>query len=174
MRINMPINNVERQVNENDYLVSKTNPKGVITYVNQPFIDISGYSKQELIGQAHNLIRHPDMPPAAFKDFWKTIQQGKPWSGLVKNRAKDGSFYWVYANVAPIYEAAQITGYMSVRTRPSREQIQQAELLYREMREGRSKFKIEAGELIPANWFGHIKQMTRSFAIKSARAACRP
>ncbi len=167
MRINMPINNVERQVNENDYLVSKTNPKGVITYVNQPFIDISGYSKQELIGQAHNLIRHPDMPPAAFKDFWETIQQGKPWSGLVKNRAKDGSFYWVYANVAPIYEAAQITGYMSVRTRPSREQIQQAELLYREMREGRSKFKIEAGELIPANWFGHIKQMTRSFAIKS-------
>lgn len=167
MRINMPINNVERQVNENDYLVSKTNTKGVITYVNQPFIDISGYSKQELIGQAHNLIRHPDMPPAAFKDFWKTIQQGKTWSGLVKNRAKDGSFYWVYTNVAPIYEAGQITGYMSVRSKPTREQIQQAELLYREMREGRSKFKIEAGELIPANWFSHIKQKMRSLTIKS-------
>ena len=167
MRINMPINNVERQVNENDYLVSKTNTKGVITYVNQPFIEISGYTKEELIGQAHNLIRYPDMPPAAFEDFWKTIQQGRPWSGVVKNRAKDGSFYWVYANVAPIYEAERITGYMSVRSKPAREQIQQAELLYREMREGRAKFKIEAGELIPANWFGHIKQKMRSFTIKS-------
>ncbi len=171
MRINMPINNVERHVNESDYLVSKTNTKGVITYVNQPFIEISGYSKQELIGQAHNLIRHPDMPPEAFEDLWKTIQQGKPWSGLVKNRAKDSSFYWVYANAAPIYESGQVTGYMSVRSKPTREQVQQAEALYREMREGRCRFKIEAGELVPVNWFGHIKQIARSFTIKSRISA---
>lgn len=167
MRINMPVNNIERHMNENDYLVSKTNAKGVIIYVNQPFIDISGYSKQELIGQAHNLVRHPDMPPGAFEDLWKTIQQGKPWSGLIKNRAKDGSFYWVYANVAPIYESGQITGYMSVRSKPTREQILEAEALYREMREGRCRFKIEAGELIPANWLGYVKQKIRSFTIQS-------
>lgn len=171
MRINMPINNVERHLNENDYLVSKTTTKGIITYVNQPFVEISGYSKQELIGQAHNLIRHPDMPAEAFEDFWKTIQAGKPWSGLVKNRAKDGSFYWVYTNVAPIYESGQITGYMSVRSKPTREQIQEAEALYREMREGRCKFRIEAGELIPANWFGHVKQIVRSFTIQSRISA---
>lgn len=170
MRVNMPINNVERQIGENGYLVSKTNTKGVITYVNQSFIDVSGYSKQELIGQAHSLIRHPDMPSEAFEDFWKTIQQGKPWSGVVKNRAKDGSFYWIYTNVAPIYEVRQITGYMSVHSKPTREQVQQAELLYQEMREGKSKFKIKAGELIPENWFGHIKQkMCSRMAVENQR-----
>lgn len=138
MRINMPVTNIELEMKDGEFLVSKTTPKGVITYVNPPFIEMSGYTEAELIGQAHNLIRHPDMPPEAFEDFWTTLKQERPWSGLVKNRSKEGGFYWVFANATPIREQGRVTGHMSVRSKPSREQIQAAETLYREMREGRA------------------------------------
>ena len=167
MRLNLPVTNVEREMKEGEFLVSKTNLKGVITYVNQPFVEMSGYTKQELIGQAHNLIRHPDMPAAAFEDLWKTLKEGRPWSGLVKNRAKDGSFYWVFANATPINEGGQITGYLSVRSKPTREQVTAAETLYREIREGRAKVKISAGDVVPLNLIGRLKQRLRFIGVRT-------
>ena len=97
MRVNTPVIDREVPFPEGTSLVSKTNLKGVITFVNQAFVDISGYSEAELIGQAHNLVRHPDMPQEAFLDLWNTVNAGRPWSGVVKNRCKNGEYYWVNA-----------------------------------------------------------------------------
>ncbi|MGG7054410.1 methyl-accepting chemotaxis protein [Nitrosomonas sp. ANs5] len=167
MRINMPITNVGKEMKDGEYLVSRTTPKGVINYINQPFVDISGYTEQELIGQAHNIVRHPDMPPEAFEDFWHTLKQGKPWSGMVKNRSKDGGYYWVYANATPIKEQGRITGHMSVRSKPTREQIQAAEKLYQEMREGRAKVRIVAGEVIAEGFWGAIRQKIGRVSLRA-------
>ena len=136
MRNNQPVTGVEHELRDGGQIVSKTDLKGVITYVNRDFTEISGYGERELLGQAHNLVRHPDMPPAAFKDLWDTIKAGKPWNGVVKNRCKNGDFYWVEANVTPIFENGKLTGYMSVRTKPSRAQIDAASHLYAQMRAG--------------------------------------
>ena len=111
-------------------LVSRTDPQGRITYVNQAFADISGYSRDELLGKPHNIVRHPDMPKLAFADLWSTIKDGRPWEGLVKNRTKDGSFYWVLANVTPVVKDGQISGFISIRVRPERAQIDAARSLY--------------------------------------------
>ncbi|MBA53870.1 MAG: chemotaxis protein [Pseudomonadales bacterium] len=136
MRVNMPVTQKEVKLAPGQTIVSKTNPKGVITYINQDFIDISGYAESELIGQAHNLIRHPDMPQAAFQDLWDTVQVGKPWRGMVKNRCKNGDHYWVEANVTPIWENGEVVEYMSVRHAPSTQQIRDAENLYARLNAG--------------------------------------
>ena len=115
-------------------LISKTDTKGVITYANDAFVSVSGYTLEELIGRSHNLVRHPDMPPQAFKWLWDTLKEGKPWRGIVKNRCKNGDFYWVLATVAPIIENGYITGYVSVRRPPSRMEIAEAESLYANLR----------------------------------------
>jgi len=133
MRTNLPITQQEVHYPANQMLVSTTDTKGVITHCNRAFVAVSGYSYEELIGQPHNLIRHPDMPPAAYKDMWATIGRGHPWTGLVKNRAKSGDYYWVQANVTPILQNGKPTGYMSVRTKPNSEQVQAAAALYRQM-----------------------------------------
>jgi methyl-accepting chemotaxis protein len=138
MRINNPVTAVEHELAEGAQIVSKTDPKGVITYVNREFIRMSQFSEKELLGQAHNLVRHPDMPAAAFKDLWDTLKAGKPWNGIVKNRCKNGDFYWVDANVTPIREGGKVSGFLSVRTKPSRAQIDAASQLYALMREGRA------------------------------------
>ncbi len=166
MRINMPVTNIEKEMKDGQFLVSKTDLKGLMVYCNQAFIEMSGYDEKELIGSPHNLIRHPDMPPAAFEDLWATLKKGKPWSGLVKNRRKDGGFYWVYANATPITEGGQVTGYMSLRSKPSREQIRAAEDLYREMREGKSKFRVAGGELVATGLLGSLKRKFRSLSIR--------
>ena len=137
MRVNTPVIDREVPFPEGTSLVSKTNLKGVITFANQAFIDISGYSESELIGQAHNLVRHPDMPQEAFLDLWNTVNAGRPWSGVVKNRCKNGEYYWVNARVIPVYEGRAITEYMSVRKKASREEIASAESLYRDMNAGK-------------------------------------
>ena len=116
-------------------LVSVTDPKGRITYCNDAFVTLSGYERDELLGQAHNLVRHPDMPEEAFRDLWATIDQGLPWTGMVKNRRKDGDHYWVEANVTPLRAGDRTVGYVSVRTSPSRAQVQQADALYAQMRD---------------------------------------
>lgn len=136
MRSNMPVSSMEQELKEGDPIVSKTDLKGRITYVNPSFINISGFSEEELLGQPHNIVRHPDMPPEAFADLWDTLKQGLPWTGMVKNRCKNGDYYWVLANVAPIRENGSATGYMSVRSKPSRQQIDQAEALYTQFRAG--------------------------------------
>jgi len=136
MKINQPVTDREVHFQEGQFIVSTTDLKGVITYVNSDFIEISGFTNEELIGQHHNMVRHPDMPPGAFKDLWQTVKADKPWSGFVKNRCKNGDHYWVNANVTPIREGNRTVGYMSVRTVPSREEIKAAETLYRQMNAG--------------------------------------
>ncbi len=114
-------------------LISKTDTKGVINYVNDAFVRMSGYTREELIGKDHNLVRHPDMPSQAFKWLWSTLKSERPWRGMVKNRCKNGDHYWVRATIAPIVEGGQITGYVSVRRMPTRQQVAEAEALYRKL-----------------------------------------
>lgn len=127
MKIDKQVTDVEHILTDSDSIVSNTDLKGVITYVNDTFIRISGYSREELIGVPHNVVRHPDMPPEAFADLWRSMKAGRPWTGIVKNRCKNGDYYWVSANAAPIYENDQIVGYMSVRSKADREQVKAAE-----------------------------------------------
>ena len=129
MRTNLPITEVEQEVADGAFIVSTTDPQGVITSVNDEFVRISGFSAEELVGQPHNIIRHPDMPAEAYKDLWRTIGRGEPWTGLVKNRRKNGDHYWVRANVTPILEGGKPRGYMSVRTKPSAAEAAAAEAL---------------------------------------------
>ncbi len=130
MKKNFPVTKNEVKFAEHDRIISTTDLKGAITSVNDTFIRISGFSREELIGFNHNMVRHPDMPPLAFENLWQTIKAGKPWIGLVKNRCKNGDYYWVHAYVSPIYEGDEIAGYQSVRYLPSRDQIERAEKLY--------------------------------------------
>jgi methyl-accepting chemotaxis protein len=136
MKINMPVTNIEIELKDTSSIVSKTDLKGRITYINRDFLEISGFTEQELIGASHNIVRHPDMPPAAFADLWNTVKAGKPWNGLVKNRCKNGDHYWIEANVAPVRENGEIVGYMSVRSKVTRKQIEDIEPIYRRMLKG--------------------------------------
>ncbi|MCW8827007.1 MAG: methyl-accepting chemotaxis protein, partial [Gammaproteobacteria bacterium] len=131
MKKNLPISNKEVSLDENCTIISTTDLKGQITYINKEFINISGFSEEELLGQSHNIVRHPDMPPEAFQDLWDTIKTGTPWRGMVKNRCKNGDHYWVDAFVTPVTNNQnQVVGYQSVRSRPTRQQISDAEALY--------------------------------------------
>ncbi|NYT66432.1 PAS domain-containing protein [Alcaligenaceae bacterium] len=153
MRKNFPVYNTETRVREDQYLISKTDTKGRITYANPTFHEISGFTQEELLGKAHNIVRHPDMPPAVYKDFWDTVSQGKPWMGVVKNRSKDGGFYWMLANATPTWNNGTLTGYASVRVRPSDEQIAQAEALYEDINAGRSNgYTVKGGQRVRAGW----------------------
>ncbi len=138
MKNNQPVTQNEHPMPEGAVIVSKTDLKGRITECNSDFEKISGFSRTELIGKSHNIVRHPDMPPAAFEDLWRTIQQGKPWTGIVKNRCKNGDYYWVKANVTPMFENGRISGYLSVRTAPSRQEITEADQLYRQINAGQA------------------------------------
>jgi aerotaxis receptor len=138
-------------------IVSKTDTKGRIVYVNPTFIEVSGFAEEELIGKAHNIVRHPDMPPEAFADLWRTLKAGEAWTGLVKNRRKNGDFYWVVANVVPIKEEGATVGYMSVRTRPTRDQVAQAEAIYKRMRDGRADgLAIRRGAVVRTAWWARL------------------
>ena len=149
MKINKQITDVEHNLTDTESIVSNTDLKGVITYVNDTFIRISGYSREELIGVSHNIVRHPDMPPEAFADLWRSMKAGRPWTGLVKNRCKNGDYYWVLANAAPIYENNQLVGYMSVRSKSDREQIKAADAAYRLFREGKAgNLEIQDGKVV--------------------------
>lgn len=134
MRKNFPIVDEEYPFPSGRLLVSTTDLKGRITYCNPSFIEVSGFTRDELLGKPHNLIRHPDMPSEAFRDRWETISGGTPWTATVKNRRKDGTYYWVNANVTSILDSSGPVGYMSVRTEASRQQIDQASGLYATMR----------------------------------------
>ena len=137
MRVNMPITQTERTFPESERLISTTDLNSRITYCNDAFVALSGFTREELIGQPHNLVRHPDMPASVFAHMWETIKQGKPWMGVVKNRSKQGDFYWVSAYVTPVYENSQLVGYESVRSLPTREQVSRADALYARLRAGK-------------------------------------
>lgn len=130
MRKNLPVSLNEQRFSEGTQLISTTDLKGRITGFNQAFVDISGYDPEELMGQPHNIVRHPEMPPAAFDNMWQSLKSGQSWMGLVKNRCKNGDFYWVDAYVMPMYRDGQVVGYESVRSCPKREDVARAEKFY--------------------------------------------
>jgi PAS domain S-box-containing protein len=131
---------VEKVMREDDFIVSKTDLKGIITYANRIFMEFSGYSEAELLGTQHNIIRHPDMPRAAFKLVWDTIQAGNECFAYVKNMARDGSYYWVFANITPDRDSqGSITGYYSVRRKPKASAVKTCSELYAAMLEAERK-----------------------------------
>ncbi len=134
MKINEPVTDREVKLRERQELVTKTDLKGIITYTNPDFVEVSGFSEAELMGKNHNVVRHPDMPVEAFKDLWDTLKLGRPWNKLVKNRCKNGDFYWVKANVTPVFRNGEIVEYMSVRTRPGQDEIDAATKLYSQLK----------------------------------------
>lgn len=123
----------ETIINDDAFLVSETDEKGIIIFANEEFCKVAEYSKEELVGKPHNIVRHKDMPKAAFEDLWKTVKEGKVWQGFVKNATKNGGFYWVFATVYPYKNEAKEQCYMSIRRKPSREDIQKYEKLYKSM-----------------------------------------
>lgn len=138
MRNNQPITQRERTFPDQQRLISTTDAKGLITYCNDAFVEISGFSREELLRAPHNLVRHPDVPPAVFAHMWGTLKQGLPWMGIVKNRCKNGDHYWVNAYVTPVFENNQVVGYESVRVKPTAEQIRRAQGLYERINQGKS------------------------------------
>jgi PAS domain S-box-containing protein len=126
---------VDREVPYPDgkLIVSRTDPKGIITHANQAFVEMSGYTREELIGEPHCILRHPDMPAAAFKDLWDTLQAGRTWQGYVKNLRKDGTYYWVLATAIANVRNGQVVGYTSVRRKPSRTRVNECVGLYARM-----------------------------------------
>jgi PAS domain S-box-containing protein len=149
MRTNMPVTQKEHHLQEGAFVVTTTDLRGVITYANDEFIRISGFTQEELLGQPHNMVRHPDMPPAAFEDLWRTVKSGKPWQGMVKNRCKNGDFYWVDANVTPVVEGGQTVGYVSIRSKPSAAQVAEAERMYARAHKGQPMADPELQVWIP-------------------------
>ena len=169
MRTNLPVTQREFPLPEGRALVSTTDLKGRILHCNDAFVAASGFAREELIGKAHNLIRHPDMPEEAFRDLWATIQSGRPWSGIVKNRRKDGDHYWVMANVTPLLQGDVPVAYLSVRTTPSREQVHAAEDLY-----GRIKHAERDGVAGPALHRGQLRLPLWRRALVGLGAILRP
>ena len=155
MRKTGPISQREYVIDDGATLVSTTDLKSRITYCNPGFVAVSGYGREELIGLPHNLIRHPDMPAEAFRDMWATLEAGQPWTGLVKNRRKNGDHYWVRANVTPVIEGGRTTGYMSVRTKPGRAEVEAAEALYATMRA-----EASSGRLVTTLQYGEVVRRT--------------
>ena len=139
MRRNLPVTGHEFPLAEDDLIISRTDLKGFITWANDDFVRISGFDEAELLGQPHNVLRHPDMPPAAFKDLWDTVKAGRGWTGIVKNRRKDGAHYWVQADVTPIRERGQVVGYTSLRGKATPAQVRGAEALYTAVNTGTAR-----------------------------------
>ncbi len=163
MRNNLPITQNEYAFPPGMTLVSVTDLKGRITYCNPAFIKVSGFQSEELIGQSHNIVRHPGMPEEAFRDMWETIQAGLPWSGIVKNRRKNGDYYWVMANATPMLEGDRITGFLSVRSEPDKQAVKVAEHLYGmmqdEKKQGRLVHVLKRGQVIRSDFFGRIVRL---------------
>ncbi len=139
---NQQVINEEVKFSADQELVSTTDTRGIILYANQHFCDVAGYTEEELIGKNHNIVRHPDMPKAAFADLWEKLEQRKPWRGAVKNRCKDGRYYWVDAFVTPIYENNDLKGYQSVRTVLSKEDRSRAEAFYTTLNKGSGRSNV--------------------------------
>ncbi|PAU86560.1 chemotaxis protein [Pseudomonas sp. WN033] len=151
MRNNQPVTQRERTFSDSQRLISTTDLKGIITYCNDAFVDISGFTREELIGSPHNLVRHPDVPAAVFEHMWKDLKAGRSWMGIVKNRSKNGDHYWVNAFVTPIWEKGQVAGFESVRVKTTAGQVSRAEALYSRLNKGQ--------KAIPTDWAGTTSQV---------------
>ena len=148
MKMNLPVTDVETLLPDSEFIYSSTDLKGVIVEANEAFAKISDFSREEMIGQSHNMVRHPDMPQAAFADMWQDLKLGRPWRGIVKNRRRDGGFYWVVANVSPVRENGAVVGYQSVRVRPTRDEIDAAQNAYRRISAGDKSIEIRNGRVV--------------------------
>ncbi len=167
MRNNQPVTSIETPVPDGRFIYSRTDLKGVIEEANDLFVELSGYSRDELVGENHNLVRHPDMPPQAFADLWRTIKAGKPWSGYVKNRRKDGGFYWVHAFTSPVRENGRIVGYESVRRRVPEEIRDKVGKAYQRIRDG-AALEIQGGRVVRKGWLGKLAGTSLSTRLLSA------
>ena len=161
----------EYSLDDDTTLMSTTDVHSYITHANDTFVQVSGYQLDELTGQPHNLVRHPDMPKAAFADMWYTLQQGEPWSGIVKNRRKNGDHYWVRANAVPMVRHGQVTGYMSIRTKATAEEIAIVEPLYRALNDGSCKKRVHKGLVVGKGWLGKLPAMPLRWRVRSVMAA---
>ncbi|BBV29133.1 methyl-accepting chemotaxis protein [Citrobacter werkmanii] len=151
-------------------LMSTTDLQSYITHANDTFVQVSGYQLNELLDKPHNLVRHPDMPKAAFADMWYTLKQGEPWSGIVKNRRKNGDHYWVRANAVPMVREGRVTGYMSIRTRATDEDIAAVEPLYKALNEGRCNRRIHKGLVVRKGWLGKLPALPIRWRVRSVMA----
>ncbi|MEN4889869.1 methyl-accepting chemotaxis protein [Erwinia billingiae] len=178
MRTNLPVTQQEYVFDDNATLMTTTDISSHITYANDAFIEASGFSPEEIVGQPHNMVRHPDMPPEAFADMWATLKQGEPWTGLVKNRRKNGDHYWVRANAIPVVRDGKVQGFMSVRTKPGKQEVRETEKLYREFREGKRKgWRFHKGLLVRTgllSWTTLFKTLSLRWRIRSAMIALLP
>ncbi|RJG09713.1 PAS domain S-box protein [Pseudomonas cavernicola] len=166
MRNNQPITQRERTFPAQQRLISTTDLKGQIIYANDAFVEVSGFPRAELVGAAHNLVRHPDVPPAVFAHMWSTLKKGRPWMGIVKNRCKSGDHYWVNAYVTPVLENSQVVGFESVRVKPTAEQVRRAEALYQRINAGKSAIPSSDRWLpILQNWLPFILVSLVGFVI---------
>ncbi|MBI5257210.1 MAG: PAS domain-containing protein [Burkholderiales bacterium] len=153
MRANLPVSQREYPIDDGMTLMSTTDIHSHITYCNAAFIQVSGFERDELMAQPHNLVRHPDMPPEAFADMWRTLKGGQSWTALVKNRRKNGDHYWVRANATPVRRNGQLVGYMSVRTKPARHEVEATEALYRRFTQGQAGSRaFHMGILVRTGW----------------------
>ncbi|QBR04203.1 PAS domain-containing methyl-accepting chemotaxis protein [Paraburkholderia pallida] len=178
MRNNQPVTQREFEIPDDATLMSTTDTQSYINYANAAFIHASGFSQDEIQGQPHNLVRHPDMPQEAFADMWATLKGGEPWTALVKNRRKNGDHYWVRANAIPVVRKGQTSGYMSVRTKPSREEVEAAESLYRQFREHKAgSQRFYKGLIVRtglAGWTSILKTMTVRWRIRASLLVTAP
>src|ERR1700690_3671130 len=163
MRTNLPVTQTEYPIGDDVLIVSKTDTKGRLVYFNDEFVKASGFSEAERIRQPHNIVRHPDMPPEAYEDLWKTLKAGKPWAGAVKNRRKNGDFYWVLASATPIWENGQVAGYMSIRSKLPADQRKEAEHVYALVRANKAQaYRVDAGVIRRRSLFDHLAIFTRT------------
>lgn len=178
MRNNQPVTQHEFEFPENATLMSTTDTESYVTYANAAFMQVRGFSHEEIQGQPHNVVRHPDMPKEAFADMWSTLKGGEPWTALVKNRRKNGDHYWVRANATPVVRNGQPAGYMSVRTKASREEIAAAEALYRDFRQGKaSNRRFHKGLIVRTGlmgWTSVFQTMPVRWRIRSVLFALAP
>jgi methyl-accepting chemotaxis protein/aerotaxis receptor len=166
MRTNLPVTDVEYPLSDESLIVSKTDLKGKLTYFNEEFVKAAGFTDDELMSQPHNIVRHPDMPPAAFANLWETIKAGKPWAGAVKNRRKNGDFYWVLASATPIWEGGHITGYMSIRSKLPMDMRTEAEHVYALINANKARrYTVNAGVIRKrsvADWFSFFTRSLKA------------
>ncbi len=160
----------EYPLDDDTTLMSTTDLHSYMTHTNDTFVQVSGFTLQELLGQPHNIVRHPDMPKAAFADMWYTLQKGEPWSGIVKNRRKNGDHYWVRANAVPMVRNGQMTGYMSIRTRATEDEVAAVEPLYKALNERRCKKRIHKGLVVRKGWLGKLPAMPLRWRVRSVMA----
>jgi aerotaxis receptor len=166
MQAHQPVTQREHTFSADEMLVATSDALGAITHCNEAFARVSGHAVDELIGQSHAIERHPDVPDAIFADLWATVSRGRPWSGVLKNRRRDGDHYWAQVDIVPLLRDGQSVGFMSVRTKPAEEQVEQAQALYAALRRqadtGRARFRLVDGKVEPTGLRGAVVRFWRS------------